>query len=311
MFGRITANPCVFIHKDKHSIIFFHVDDLIVVGEVNQFEELFLARFPNSSAHDPDTILGMDLTIDHEHIKLKEFSKLNINYRTHTGILNYLACRTRPDLAPAVSILSSFNHAPGLQHWKQVVHCWKYLAETIQFGLTLQPNPQDDSGSLQHFTDATWADDLENRLSRSGSICFWKACPVAWNSKKQKNITLSSTEAELNALSDGVQENQWIKFLVEERWNEKLQPTHFYVDNQGLIEKLKIFGSNSKTKHINIKMKMLQEMKKNNEILFTLIPSEEMIADALTKPRNHESLSRLQEKCFLVLVHYSSSCGGC
>ncbi|KNZ48386.1 hypothetical protein VP01_5704g2 [Puccinia sorghi] len=115
---------------------------------------------------------------------------------------------------------------------------------------------------------------------------------------------LESMSAELNALSDGVQENQWIKFLVEELWNEKLQPTNFHVDNQGLIEKLIFFGSNSKIKHIDIKMKILREMKKNNEIIVTLIrPSEEMIANALTKPSNHESLSRLQEKCFLVMAH--------
>ncbi|KNZ56696.1 hypothetical protein VP01_2340g4 [Puccinia sorghi] len=278
-FKQLAADPCVFIHKDRHSIIFFHIDDLIVVGEVDQFEKLFLARFPNSSAHDPDTILGMDLTVDHEHIKFsqeklikkelelaginelatarerEEFNKLNINYRTHTGILNYLACRTCPDLAPPVSILSSFNHAPGIKHWKQVVHYY--------------------SRSLKHFTDATWADDLET-------------CPVAWNT-------------ELNVLSDGVQENRWIKFLVEEIWNEKFQPTHLHVENQGLIEKLKKFGSNSQTKHIDIKMKMLREMKKNNEILVTLIPSEEMIADALTKPSNHESLSCPQERGMRIL----------
>ncbi|KAH9441131.1 hypothetical protein Pst134EB_029780 [Puccinia striiformis f. sp. tritici] len=44
----------------------------------------------------------------------EDFKKLKINYRTHTGILNFLACRTRPDLAPAVSILSRFNQAPGI-----------------------------------------------------------------------------------------------------------------------------------------------------------------------------------------------------
>ncbi|KNZ62369.1 hypothetical protein VP01_127g7 [Puccinia sorghi] len=345
-----SADPCVYIHKDKHSVIFFHVDDLVVVGKVDDFEKQFLNRFPNSTAHDPDTLLGMELTMDDNQIKLsqeklikkgldlagiseckpvktplsvgiqlqtatenekEEFNKLKINYRSHTGILNYLACRTRPDLATAVSILSSFNHAPGIQHWKQVIHCWKYLVGTINLHLTLRPNLMDDSQALQHFTDATWADDLETRLSRSGSICFWKACPIAWNSKKQRNITMSSTEAELNALSDGVQENQWIKFLVEELWDENLKPTQFHIDNQGLLEKLKNFGSNSKTKHIDIKMKKLRDMKKNNEIAVTLIPSEEMIADSLTKPSNYESLCRLQEKCFLVQVHYSSSCGGC
>ncbi|KNZ51420.1 hypothetical protein VP01_3962g1 [Puccinia sorghi] len=283
-----------------HSVIFFHVDDLVVVGKVDEFEKQFLIKFPNSAAHDPDTLLGMELLMDNNQIKLSQ-EKLIKKGLELAGIRE----------SPAVSILSSFNHAPGIQHWKQVLHCWKYLAGTINLHLTLRPNLMDNSQALQHFTDATWADDLETRLSRSGSICFWKACPIAWNSKKQRNITMSSTKAELNALSDGVQENQWIKFLVEELWNENLKPTQFHIDNQGLLKKLKNFGSNSKTKHIGIKMKKLRDMKKNEEITVTLIPSDEMIADALTKPSNFESLCRLQEKCFLVQAHYSSSCGGC
>ncbi|KNZ61852.1 hypothetical protein VP01_134g12 [Puccinia sorghi] len=254
--------------------------------------------------------VGIQLGEASEHEK-EEFKKLKINFRTHTGILNYLACRTRPDLAPAVSILSSFNHAPGINHWRQVIHCWKYLAGTIDLKLTLRPDPNDTSDTIKHYTDATWADDLETRLSRSGSICFWKACPISWNSKKQRNITLSSTEAEMNALSDGVQESQWIKFLIEELYNKDLKPTQFQVDNKGLIDKINNFGSNSKTKHLDIKAKWLRDLKKNNEISVKLIPSEEMIADALTKPSNVDSLRRLQEKCFLVTVLFSSNGGGC
>jgi transposase InsO family protein len=349
-FEQSAADPCVFIHKNKQSFLFFHVDDLFVTGNVDQFENLFLKRFPNSSAHDPDTLLGMDLTYDKLSIKLSqkkliekglelagirechpvktplsvgiqlqeatqqekyEFNKLKINYRTHTGLLNYLSCRTRPDLAPAVSILSSFNNAPGIKHWRQVIHCWKYLAGTINLSLTLRPDTEDTSNAIQHYTDATWADDLETRLSRSGSICFWKSCPVSWNSKKQRNITLSSTEAELNALSDGVQENQWIKYLIEELYEEKLNPTNFHVDNLGLIEKIKNFGSNSKTKHLDIKMKWLRDLYNKNEISVKLIPSEEMVADTLTKSSSTESLNKLTERCFLVEVLFSSNGGGC
>ncbi|KNZ63156.1 hypothetical protein VP01_11804g1, partial [Puccinia sorghi] len=39
----------------------------------------------------------------------KAFLKLGLNYQSFTGILNYLACRTRADLASSVSILSRFN----------------------------------------------------------------------------------------------------------------------------------------------------------------------------------------------------------
>jgi hypothetical protein len=37
-----TSNACLFIHKDKNSFIFFQVDDLIVVGQTDQFKQLFL-----------------------------------------------------------------------------------------------------------------------------------------------------------------------------------------------------------------------------------------------------------------------------
>ncbi|KNZ62093.1 hypothetical protein VP01_1314g6 [Puccinia sorghi] len=293
-FKQSTADPCLYIHQERHSYIFFHVDDLVVIGNVNKFEALFLKQFPNSSAHEPDTLLGMDLTYDEKSVSLSqkklikkglemagmlecrpvktplavgirlkdateqekdEFNKLKINYCSHTGILNYLACRTRPDLAAAVSILSSFNNAPGINHWRQIVHCWKYLAGTIDLKLVLRPDQHDNSNEIKHYTDATWADNLETQISRSGSICFWKACPISWNSKKQHNITLSLTEADMNSLADGVQENQWIKYVIEELYNKSLKPTQFLIDNKGLLDKINKFGSNSKTKHLDIKAK--------------------------------------------------------
>ncbi|KNZ62786.1 hypothetical protein VP01_1223g3 [Puccinia sorghi] len=131
-----TADPCLYLHKNKNSFIFFHVDDLAVIGDVTSFKKKFLDRFPNSSAHEPDTLLGMDLTYNDSSVKLSQKKliekglemagiltcrkvstplSLKINYRYHTGILNYLACRTCPNLAPAVSMLSSYNNAPGIK----------------------------------------------------------------------------------------------------------------------------------------------------------------------------------------------------
>jgi hypothetical protein len=101
----------------------------------------------------------------------------------------------------------------------------------------------------------------------------------------------------MNALSDGEQENQWLKFLVEELWRIELAPTLFNIDNKGLLEKLKNFGSNSKTKHLDIKIKNLREKFKTNEIDVQLIPSSEMLADSLTKAAPQASIKKLQEKC--------------
>jgi hypothetical protein len=175
-FTQSSADPCLFICNDQKTFIFFHVDDLLVVGAVDSFKELFLKRFPNSSAHFPETLLGMELQTEDKAVKLsqrkliekgltmlgmtdckpvktplsvgvclkpatdgkkEQFKALNMNYCTYTGILNYLSCQTRPDLAPAVSILSSFNNNPGITHWQEIIHCWKYLQGTAHLELTL------------------------------------------------------------------------------------------------------------------------------------------------------------------------------
>ncbi|KNZ46053.1 hypothetical protein VP01_7600g1, partial [Puccinia sorghi] len=233
--------------------------------------KLEIPKFP---PHTPDTLLGMNLNVGSDFVELSQpalidkglkllnlenskpvktpmtpaiqlhtaseadhlaFTRLNINYRTFTGMLNYLACRTRPDLASAVSILSRFNQKPGLTHWREVVHCWKYLLGTKDFGLRLQPEAESIDERIQFYTDATWAEDQETCILQSGSIAFWKACPTLWNSKKQKNITMSSTESEMNALLDGKQENQWLSFLIEELWKNELPSTLFHIDNKGLL----------------------------------------------------------------------------
>lgn len=256
-----------------------HQNDKVFLSQKNLIEKgIDIAGIHNCHLVKTPLNPGIQLKEASEQEK-HNFNLLKINYRTHTGILNYLARQTRPDLASAVSILSSFNNSPRMVHWKQIIHCWKNLAGSIYCCLILCPDHIDKSKCLQHFTDSTWADDAETCLSRSGSICFWKSVPLAWNSKKKRNITISSTEAEFNSLSNGVQENLWIKSLLEELYCTQLHSTIFNVDNKGLLDKINKFGSNSETKHLEIKAKWLRDLKENNDLTVKLVSSSYMIAD--------------------------------
>ena len=113
----------------------------------------------------------------------------------------------------------------------------------------------------------------------------------------------------MNAFSDGEQESQWLMFLIEELWKKKLAPTPFNINNKGLLEKLKHFGSNSKTRHLDIKIKSLREKFRKKDIDVKLISSENMKADALTKASPYASIKKIQEKCLTVLC--SSTKEGC
>ncbi|KNZ55301.1 hypothetical protein VP01_2718g1 [Puccinia sorghi] len=178
--------------------------------------------------------------LDRLQEKHQAFLALKINYRSFTGMLNYLACCTCPNLASAVSILSCFNQKPGINHWKEVVHC------TQNFALCLQPKADSLIDRINFYTDATWAEDQETRISQSRSLAFWKPCPII-------------------ALSDE-QEVKWLGFLIEELWRRKLGLTLFHIDKMGFLDKLKNFVFNSKTKPLETKAKSLQEKVKNEEI---------------------------------------------
>ncbi|KAH9443964.1 hypothetical protein Pst134EB_033136 [Puccinia striiformis f. sp. tritici] len=355
-FEESNCDPCLYLCNDNISRVFFHVDDLVLVGPGNNFKEKFEKRFSNSSCHQPNTILGMKFErignkihlsqpkhIAHgleelglqnckplstpltPNLKLKEasdedhalFKKQNINYRSAIGLMNYIAGYTRPDISFAVSSLARYSIKPGMSHWNEVKKVWQYLRHTQDLKLTLEilkPNQL-----LEVYSDATWADNPTDRTSQSGYLCYLFGALVSWNSSRQHNITYYSTEAELNPLVDSFHEGTWLKALLSDIWNIQLNAaTHYiddkelnerlmmddeefkekfanshYIDNKGLDDKLKKFGSNPKTRHIDLKTKGIRQELKFKNIKIILVRTYNMIADALTKAAPKSSLLNL------------------
>jgi hypothetical protein len=48
-------------------------------------------------------------------------------YQAIVGCINWLATCTRPDVAPALTFLASYNTNPSYQHYKSALHVLKYL----------------------------------------------------------------------------------------------------------------------------------------------------------------------------------------
>lgn len=57
--------------------------------------------------------------------EFEQFKALNVNYQSEIGLLNNIACYSRPDISFAVSSLSRFNVKPGLPHSNKVKKTWK------------------------------------------------------------------------------------------------------------------------------------------------------------------------------------------
>ena len=118
---------------------------------------------------------------------------------------------TRPDLAYAVHQCARFCNNPKLLHEQGLKRICRYLYLTRDQGLIFQPNLKD---GFKCYVDADWAgnwlktrpNDKTGALSRTGYIITYANCPIVWGSKMQSLVALSTTEAELIAMSTALRE---------------------------------------------------------------------------------------------------------
>jgi hypothetical protein len=122
----------------------------------------------------------------------------SIDYRLAIGMLMYLATCTRPDLAYAVGQLSRFVAAPSKQHVGCLKRVLRYLAGTIDYGITYQRKTHEAQRKIvvHGYCDSDWASDSNDRKSTGGFIFCLAGGAISWSSKKQPIIALSTAEAE-------------------------------------------------------------------------------------------------------------------
>ena len=145
-----------------------------------------------------------------------------------------------------------------------------------------RPLKFDSVNIIEAFSDSDFAGDRDTRKSRTGSLIAVNGGIVFWSSQQQKNVTLSSAEAEFVAASTTVSAIAWIKSLLRELDMSDME-TILYMDNQPAMQLIKNPVHHLRTRHIDIKYKKVREMFDNDEFELEHIASENMLADILTK----------------------------
>jgi len=85
------------------------------------------------------------------------------------------------------------------------------------------------------YCDANYAEDPRDRKSTSGYTFMLAGGPIAWKSKKQSLVALSTTEAEYYALGLVCQEAVWLQQLCKELYMNFNQLKPIYSDNMGTV----------------------------------------------------------------------------
>ncbi|KAL6178293.1 hypothetical protein ACLB2K_049811 [Fragaria x ananassa] len=113
-------------------------------------------------------------------------------FKQVVGSLMYLTA-TRPDLMYIVCLISRYMASPTEGHLFAAKRVLRYLKGTLEYGVFYE---RKGAVELVAYTNSDYASDCDDRKSTSGYVFKLSGGAVAWSSKKQPIVTLSTTEAE-------------------------------------------------------------------------------------------------------------------
>ncbi|CAL1413563.1 unnamed protein product [Linum trigynum] len=175
-----------------------------------------------SKAKAVSTPLGGHFKLSVKHCPTSDEEKEameNVPYASVVGSLMYAMVCTRSDIAHVVGIVSRFLSNPGKEHWRAVKWILRYLRG-----------------------------DVDSRKSTSGYMMTFAGATVLWQSKLQKCVALSTTEAEYIAVTEACKEMLWLKKFLQEL-GIKQERYVLYCDSQSAIHLCQNPTFHSRSKH--------------------------------------------------------------
>eukprot|EP00253_Pinus_taeda_P020662 PITA_20662 len=216
----------------------------------------------------------------------------------------------RPDTGAGAEVRSTDtmqDAVPRLKNKLVVSSCWLYkvkqaadgsvekhkarfvvrgfsLVEGIDYDETFAPVARWlEVVKLQGFKDVDWAGSPSNRKSTSGGIFNLGSTAVYYYSKKQRSLALSTVEAEYMASSQATCEAIWTWKILVGLFDQRMDPTVIYCDNQSCIKLSENPVFHDRSKHIDIRYHHLRDCVARRIMLLQYILNEEQDVDILTK----------------------------
>jgi hypothetical protein len=163
-----------------------------------------------------------------------------------------------------------------------VKHVLRYLRGTVRHGLRYTSSID---MIWQEYIDSDWAGSAVERKSTFRCCFTLVSSMVSWCSRKQTFVALSTTEAEYIALSMTVREAVWLHKLLADLFEHVLDSTIIHYGNQSCVKISDNPVFHDKSNHIEIKYHFIRDMVQRKEVLVQYLPTDEQVADVLTKPR--------------------------
>ncbi|WJZ99221.1 hypothetical protein VitviT2T_017686 [Vitis vinifera] len=140
-----------------------------------------------------------------------------------------------------------------------------------------------------------YAGDVDDRKSTSGYVFLLSEEVVAWSSKKQPVVTLSTTEAEFVAAASCACQGVWMRRVLEKLGHSQGKCTTVLCDNCSTIKLSKNLVMHGRSKHIDVRFHFLRDLTREGVVELTHCGTQEQVADIMTKPLKLDVFLKLRE----------------
>ena len=135
---------------------------------------------------------------------------------------------------------------------------------------------------LEDCTDFDMAGDVDKRRSISGYLFTFGGGVISWQSKLQKCVALSTTEADYIATTEACKEMLWfIRFLKE--LGVKQDKYVLHCDSQSAIDLSKNATYHARTKHIDVRYHWIRDDLESHLVKIENIHTTHNPSDMMTR----------------------------
>ncbi len=336
-FKQHPMDDCVFKHESRDLSICLYVDDLLISAKDDadftwmssalntRFKDVVINTGPNVDylgmkiqfkdgyvdlsmpKHVTDIVTSNGITKSSKLPHTANLFQVDPNsevlclsekdgFRSIIASLLYVAKRVRPDILLPVQFLSTRVSKPTQQDKHKLLKILQYLHGTKDLSLQIGADP---SLQVHAYVDASYACH-ENGKGQTGVVITLGNGPIFVKSTKQKIVTKSSTEAEIIGVSDALSQIIWIRDFIKHFSHHNL-PAIIYQDNTSALSiMMKGKATGPHTKHINVRYSFIKDRIDQGEVIFQHLPTDQMVADLLTKPLPYSQYTHLR-MCLLSL----------
>ena len=203
---------------------------------------------------------------------------LRLHYGSLFGALLH-ATKYRPEVMAPLGLLGSCLSFPTQELYDlHLLRVLVYLARTRSLGITYSKHA-DNASKLRAFADSNWA----VTRSTTGYTIMLAGAGIGSVSRRQHCISMSSCEAELNALAECAIELLHVSATLAFIGHEQDTAIEVFTDNKAAYDLCHRFTSAQNSRHIDRKMFKMRELRGAGIVTVAHVGTEHNPADLFTK----------------------------